>query len=172
MATMMTKTMVKKIILTMYNVHISGVFHCWTWNRTLPTPSLWLALTVKITCGHPRRLTLIQVFLYINNIFPTSLRYFMHHLSNSLIQTNFPQHFQWTTFPGVVISSVDPKLGAIFSPRRQEIELANRDIRSKWEEDDEKCLFYIVHLIFNHITDSLLSTLYREYWALTCDQRH
>jgi len=33
---------------------------------------------------------------------------------------------------GVVISSVDPKLGAIFSPRRQEIELANRDIRSKY----------------------------------------
>jgi len=32
---------------------------------------------------------------------------------------------------GVVISSVDPKLGAIFSPRRQEIESANRDIRSK-----------------------------------------
>ena len=34
-------------------------------------------------------------------------------------------------FAGVVISSVDPKLGAIFSPRRQEIESANRDIRSK-----------------------------------------
>jgi len=33
---------------------------------------------------------------------------------------------------GVVISSVDPKLGAIFSPRRQEIESANRDIRSKY----------------------------------------
>jgi len=33
---------------------------------------------------------------------------------------------------GVVISSVDPKLGAIFSPRRQEIESANRDIRSKF----------------------------------------
>jgi len=32
---------------------------------------------------------------------------------------------------GVVISSVDPKLGAIFSPRRQEVESANRDIRSK-----------------------------------------
>jgi len=33
---------------------------------------------------------------------------------------------------GVVISSVDPKLGAIFSPRRQEVESANRDIRSKF----------------------------------------
>ena len=37
-----------------------------------------------------------------------------------------------------MISSVDPKLGAIFSPRRQEIESANRDIRSKWEDDDNE----------------------------------
>ena len=34
--------------------------------------------------------------------------------------------------PGVAISSGDPKLGAIFSPRRQVLESANRDIRSKY----------------------------------------
>ena len=34
--------------------------------------------------------------------------------------------------PGVAISTGDPKLGAIFSPRRQVLESANRDIRSKY----------------------------------------
>jgi len=33
---------------------------------------------------------------------------------------------------GVAISAEDPKLGAIFSPRRQVIESANLDIRSKF----------------------------------------
>jgi len=45
-----------------------------------------------------------------------------------LLRSSKEVHFD----TGVAISTGDPKLGAIFSPRRQVLESANRDIRSKY----------------------------------------